>query len=108
MVVMLATGRPHALRAGLSWIKWQQGATLVHDIGFIAIGIAVLGHLYYALNSPEQLKSMLREDLPALGAQAHACVGRRSRRRPALRCLRSARSARSRSASDLTVPGSVS
>ncbi|MGA8681811.1 MAG: cytochrome b/b6 domain-containing protein [Acidimicrobiales bacterium] len=58
MVVMLATGVLMRF-APPSWINWQQGANLVHDIGFIAIAIGVVGHIYIALNSPEQLKSML-------------------------------------------------
>jgi formate dehydrogenase subunit gamma len=58
MVVMLVTGTLMRF-APASWINWQQGATLVHDVGFIAIGVGVAGHIYYALSRPEQLKAML-------------------------------------------------
>ncbi|MGO8874892.1 MAG: cytochrome b/b6 domain-containing protein [Acidimicrobiales bacterium] len=58
MLVMLATGVLMRF-APVSWINWQQGATLVHDVGFIAIAVGVLGHIYYALNRPEQLRSMI-------------------------------------------------
>jgi formate dehydrogenase subunit gamma len=58
MVVMLATGTLMRF-APASWINWQQGATLVHDVGFLAIGVGVAGHIYYALSRPEQLKAML-------------------------------------------------
>lgn len=70
MIVMLATGVVMRF-APLSWDKWQQGATLVHDIGFILIGIGVLGHIYYALNSPEQLKSMLTGRISRAWARKH-------------------------------------
>jgi formate dehydrogenase subunit gamma len=70
MVVMLATGVLMRF-APVSWIEWQQGATLVHDIGFIAIGIAVLGHIYYGLNRPEQLSSMVSGKIPRAWAAKH-------------------------------------
>lgn len=70
MVVMLATGVLMRF-APVSWIEWQQGATLVHDVGFIAIGLAVLGHIYYALNRPEQLSSIVRGRVPRVWATKH-------------------------------------
>ncbi len=70
MVVMLGTGVVMRF-APLSWDKWQQGATLVHDIGFVLIGIGILGHLYYAFNSPEQLKSMLTGRISRAWARKH-------------------------------------
>lgn len=57
MVVMLVTGVLMRF-APSSWISWQQGATLVHDVGFLAVAVAVLGHIYIAMSRPEQLKSM--------------------------------------------------
>ena len=70
MVVMLATGVLMRF-APPSWINWQQGATLVHDVGFIAIGIGVAGHIYYALNRPEQLKAMITGRIPRAWAAKH-------------------------------------
>jgi formate dehydrogenase subunit gamma len=63
IIVMLATGVLMRF-APASWINWQQGATLVHDVGFFAIGVGVAGHIYYALSRPEQLKSMLSGTIP--------------------------------------------
>jgi formate dehydrogenase subunit gamma len=31
---------------------------LVHDVGFLTVGAAVIGHIYMAMSRPEQLKSM--------------------------------------------------
>jgi formate dehydrogenase subunit gamma len=63
MVVMLVTGVLMRF-APASWINWQQGATLVHDVGFFAIGIGVAGHIFYALSRPEQMKSMVSGFIP--------------------------------------------
>ncbi len=57
MVVMLVTGVLMRF-APSSWITWQQGATLVHDVGFLTVGVAVIGHIYMAMSRPEQLKSI--------------------------------------------------
>jgi len=57
MVVMLVTGVLMRF-APASWINWQQGATLVHDVGFLAVAVAVIGHIYIAMSRPEQLKSI--------------------------------------------------
>lgn len=63
MIVMLVTGVIMRF-APPSWINWQQGATLVHDIGFVAIGFGIAAHIYYALSRPEQLASMLTGRIP--------------------------------------------
>jgi formate dehydrogenase subunit gamma len=63
MMVMLVTGVLMRF-APASWINWQQGATLVHDVGFFAIGFGVAGHIYYALSRPEQLKGMFSGFVP--------------------------------------------
>jgi formate dehydrogenase subunit gamma len=70
MMVMLVTGVLMRF-APASWINWQQGATLVHDVGFFAIGIGVAGHIYYALSRPEQLKAMLTGSIPRAWAVKH-------------------------------------
>jgi len=63
MLVMLVTGVLMRF-APPSWINWQQGATLVHDVGFFAMAIGIAGHIYYALSRPEQLKAMLSGFVP--------------------------------------------
>lgn len=63
MIVMLVTGVLMRF-APASWINWQQGATLVHDVGFFAIGFGIAGHIYYALSRPEQLKAMMTGMIP--------------------------------------------
>ncbi len=89
MVVMLATGTIMRF-APPSWITFQRGATLVHDVGFILIALAVLGHLYYAFTRPEQLKSMLTGRISKEWGKRHApawldgsdLTPRRARTRP--------------------------
>jgi formate dehydrogenase subunit gamma len=71
MVVMLATGLVMRY-APSSWITWQRGATLVHDVGFIAIGLAVIGHLSYGFSRSEQLRSMVTGDIELSWAKRHA------------------------------------
>jgi formate dehydrogenase subunit gamma len=70
MVVMLVTGTLMRF-APASWINWQQGATLVHDVGFIAIGIGSAGHIYYALNHADQLKAMFTGRISRTWATKH-------------------------------------
>jgi formate dehydrogenase subunit gamma len=71
MVAMLVTGVLMRF-APATWINFQQGATLVHDVGFILILLAVLGHIYFALSRPEQLKSMFTGKVPRSWAGRHA------------------------------------
>jgi formate dehydrogenase subunit gamma len=71
MIVMLVTGVLMRF-APASWINWQQGATLVHDVGFFAIGIGIAGHIYYAFGRPEQLKAMLSGSIPRAWAVKNA------------------------------------
>ncbi len=73
MVVMLVTGV--IMRFGpASWIVWARGATFVHDVGFLCIGLAVLAHIYVALSKPEQLKSMVTGRISRAWASQHAPV----------------------------------
>ncbi|MGH9172404.1 MAG: cytochrome b/b6 domain-containing protein [Acidimicrobiales bacterium] len=70
-IVMLATGL--LMRFGpLSWNTWQQGATLVHDIGFFALAILIFAHVAMAVNRPDQLKSMYNGRIPRAWAAKHA------------------------------------
>ena len=39
-------------------LSWRTGATFVHDWFALAVGLLVLGHLYYALKDAEALRSM--------------------------------------------------
>jgi formate dehydrogenase subunit gamma len=71
MLVMLATGV--LMRYGpLSWNRWQEGATLVHDLGFFALGLVVAVHIAKAINRPEQLKSMWRGTISRGWAKTNA------------------------------------
>jgi formate dehydrogenase subunit gamma len=73
MVVMLASGVIMGY-APARWIYWQQGATLVHDCGFVALGIGIAVHIYYGLTRPEQLRSMLTGRIPRSWAAKNAPV----------------------------------
>ncbi len=57
MVVMLATGVIMRF-APSRLVTLATGATLVHDVGYIAIFVAVALHIFVALGRTEQLKSM--------------------------------------------------
>jgi formate dehydrogenase subunit gamma len=71
MVVMLVTGA--IMRFGPArWVTWAQGATLVHDAGFLLIGFAVGGHLYVALTKPDQLKAIFTGRISRAWARRHA------------------------------------
>jgi formate dehydrogenase subunit gamma len=57
IVVMLSTG------IVLRWfqffpVSWRMGATFVHDILALAIFVAVIGHIAFALAHPEAMRSM--------------------------------------------------
>lgn len=41
-------------------LTWRTGATFVHDWFALAVGLLVLGHLYYALKDAEALRGMRR------------------------------------------------
>ena len=55
-----------------SWVTWATGATLVHDVLFFAIVIAVIAHIAFALSKPEQLISMFNGRISRAWAKAHA------------------------------------
>jgi formate dehydrogenase subunit gamma len=71
MIVMLASGIIMRF-APARLIGWQQGATLVHDCGFVAIGIGLAIHIYYGLTRPEQLRAMLTGRIPRSWAAKNA------------------------------------
>ena len=43
---------------------WRTGATFVHDWGYLALFVLVLGHIGRSLREPELLKSMATGDVP--------------------------------------------
>lgn len=55
-----------------SWIRWQTGATLVHDVLFLAIVVAVGAHIAFALSRPDQMVSMLTGKIPLRWVRSHA------------------------------------
>ncbi len=73
MVAALVTGIIMRF-APSDWIRWETGATLVHDCLFFAIGIAVLAHVGFALSRPDQLISMFNGRISRAWAKAHAAT----------------------------------
>jgi formate dehydrogenase subunit gamma len=70
-IVMLATG------AIMKWFEafpldWRTGATFVHDWFALAIWVAVLGHIAFALRDGDALDSMLGGTVPASWARTKA------------------------------------
>ena len=69
--MMLATG------ALMRWPKalplaWRTGATFVHDWIFVALFIAITGHVLFATNDSESLGSMLGGTISTRWAKRHA------------------------------------
>ena len=57
--VMLATG------SIMKWfgpfpLSWRTGATFVHDLMAITLGVFIVGHIAKALSEPDRLREMLR------------------------------------------------
>lgn len=73
MVVMLATGSVMRF-APARFVTLATGATFVHDVGYIALFVAVAVHVLFAFRRPEQLKSMLTGKVPRAWATRHAPV----------------------------------
>lgn len=57
ILVLLGTGIV-MFDTDLVRLTWRTGATFVHDWFALAVGLLVLGHLYYALKDAEALRSM--------------------------------------------------
>jgi formate dehydrogenase subunit gamma len=71
IVVMLATGL--IMKFPNEWpLSWRTGATFVHDWVYLAAVVVVSGHIIYALNDPDSLRSMVRGWVPAAWAKRHA------------------------------------
>jgi len=48
---------------------WRTGATFVHDWGYLALFVLVIGHIGRAMREPELLKSMSTGDVPVSWAR---------------------------------------
>jgi formate dehydrogenase gamma subunit len=71
IVVMLATGL--IMRFPNEWpLSWRTGATFVHDWVYLAAAIAIAGHILYALNDSDSLRSMWSGSIPSSWARRHA------------------------------------
>jgi len=71
IVVMLATGL--IMKFPNQWpLSWRTGATFVHDWVYLAAAIVVAGHILFAVNDGESLRSMVRGWIPASWARRHA------------------------------------
>jgi formate dehydrogenase subunit gamma len=57
VVVLLGTGVLMDF-TGLVRLPWRTGATFAHDWFALALGLLVLGHIYYALDDREALRGM--------------------------------------------------
>ena len=44
---------------GLTRLSWRTGATFVHDWFALAVGLLVIGHIFYAAKDPESRRGML-------------------------------------------------
>lgn len=76
--IFIAGALPVMLMTGsiMYWNKpfsdaWRTGATFVHDWGFVALLLVVIGHIAKALVEPELLRSMRSGSVPASWAASH-------------------------------------
>lgn len=70
MVAMLLTG------VVMRWSPpfpnyWARGATLVHDLVYLLLGVLVLAHVSVAVSRPVQLRSMFTGRVPRSWAERH-------------------------------------
>jgi formate dehydrogenase subunit gamma len=54
----------------LTRLSWRTGATFVHDWFALAVGLLVMGHIYYAIKDPEALRGMRTGRVTASWARA--------------------------------------
>jgi formate dehydrogenase subunit gamma len=71
MVVMVVTGVVMRWSPPFPHV-WATGATFLHDLGFVGLLIAVLGHIALALSRPDEMKSMLTGRIPRAWAAKKA------------------------------------
>jgi formate dehydrogenase subunit gamma len=43
---------------GLVRLSWRTGATFAHDWFALALGLLILGHIYYAIKGPQARRGM--------------------------------------------------
>jgi formate dehydrogenase subunit gamma len=55
---------------GLTRLAWRTGATFVHDWFALAVGLLVIGHLFYASKDPEARRGMMSGRVSASWARA--------------------------------------
>ena len=70
IVVMLATG------SVMRWfgpfpLSWRTGATFVHDTVFLALVLAITGHVFLATRDADSLRGMTSGQVPAKWAEHH-------------------------------------
>lgn len=71
MVIMVLTGI--VMRwSPLFPASWATGATFLHDAAYVAIALAVAGHIVVALSRPDQMVAMLTGSIPLAWAREHA------------------------------------
>jgi formate dehydrogenase gamma subunit len=71
IIVMLATGL--IMKFPNQWpLAWRTGATFVHDWVYLAAAIVVAGHILYAINDSDALRSMVVGWIPGAWARRHA------------------------------------
>jgi formate dehydrogenase subunit gamma len=68
--------------ASPSLLRFQRGATTVHDLGFVLIGVLVAGHIVMALTHPEAMRSMVHGRVSEAWAKLHAPRWLDEERRP--------------------------
>jgi formate dehydrogenase gamma subunit len=69
--VMLMTGL--IMKFPNQWpLAWRTGATFVHDWVYLAAMVVVAGHILYAINDPDSLRSMVWGWIPSEWARRHA------------------------------------
>ncbi len=57
ILVLLGTGTLMYF-IGLVRLSWRTGATFAHDWFALALGLLILGHIYFAIKDPEALRGM--------------------------------------------------
>jgi formate dehydrogenase subunit gamma len=71
IVVMLVTGL--IMKFPNEWpLAWRTGATFVHDWVYLAAMVMVTGHILYAINDGDSLRSMVWGWIPTDWAREHA------------------------------------
>lgn len=72
MTVMLVTGVVMRWSPAVFPVNWATGATFVHDVFYLVLFVAIVAHIGFALNRPDQMRSMLTGRIPRTWASGHA------------------------------------